>query len=94
MFNLIMRSFDWATGRESLPLDRVFEYTEEYVAVQFQQGGNLILDRLMTLPCLFMEEGRGDEIAYIGQINRARVAGGTVSFEFALTPRFPHYGTA
>jgi hypothetical protein len=89
MFNLIMRSFDWGNGRESMPLARVFEYTDSHIADQFRQGGNLILDRLTALPCLFMQEGWGDEIAYAGQIARARVVGNDVSFEYTLDAEVP-----
>jgi hypothetical protein len=89
MFNLIMRSIDWGSGRESMPVGRIFEYTEDHVAEQFRQDGNLLLDRLTALPCLFMGEGIGDEIAHIGQINRARVAGNEVLFEFSLDAEVP-----
>lgn len=89
MFNLIMRSVDWDTGRETMPVGRMFEYTDDHVAEQFRQGGNLLLDRLTALPCLFMSEGIRDEIAYVGQINRARVAGNEVSFEFTLDTEVP-----
>lgn len=89
MFNLIMRSVDWDTGRETMPVGRMFEYTDDHIAEQFRQGGNLLLDRLTALPCLFMSEGIRDEIAYVGQINRARVAGNEVSFEFTLDTEVP-----
>jgi hypothetical protein len=58
MFNLIMRPFDWATGRGTMPVGRIFEYTDDHIAEQFKQRGNLLLDQLVTLPCLFMLEGR------------------------------------
>jgi hypothetical protein len=89
MFNLIMRSFDWATGRDSMPADRMFEYTEDSLANQFRQGGGLLLERLTALPCLFMDEGVGGETAYAGQINRARVVGREVLFEYSLDAEVP-----
>ena len=91
MFNLIMRSVDWGTtGRESMPVGRLFEYTDEHIADQFRQGGNdLLPERLTALPFLFMQEGRGDEIAYVGEINRARVVGNEVSFEYTLDAEVP-----
>jgi hypothetical protein len=89
MFNLIMRSFDWDTGRESISVGRLFEYTDDAIADQFRQGGNLLLDRLTALPCLFMQEGVGDEIAHAGQINRARVVASDVSFEYSLDAEVP-----
>lgn len=89
MFNLIMRSVDWDTGRQTMSVGRVFEYTDDHIADQFRQDGNLLLDRLTALPCLFMQEGMGDEIAYVGQINRARVVGRDVSFEYTLDAEVP-----
>lgn len=89
MFNLIMRSVDWGTGRETMPVGRVFEYTDDHVADQFRQNGNLLLDPLTRLPCLLMQEGTGDEIAYVGQINRARIVGNEVTFEYTLDADVP-----
>ena len=89
MFNLILRPFDWGTGRGTMFISRLFEYTEDDIADQFKQGRNLLLDRLARLPCLFMQEGVGDEIAYAGQINRAREAGNEVSFEYTLDAEMP-----
>jgi hypothetical protein len=89
VFNLIMRGFDWASGRGSIGLERLFEYTEDPIASLFRDGGNLHLDRLQLMPSLFMEEGRGDEIAYVGQISRVRQVGREVSFEFNIDAEVP-----
>jgi hypothetical protein len=89
MFNLIMRSFDWGTGRETMPIDRLFEYTDEHIAGYFKQGGTLLLDRLQAFPCLFMHEGTQSELAYVGQVNKARIAGKEVAFEFSLDTEVP-----
>ncbi len=89
MFNLIMRSVAWDDGRGAMPLGRFFEYTEDDIADQFRQNGRPLLDRLATLPCLFMQEGIRDEIAYVGQINRARAVGNEISFEYALDAEVP-----
>lgn len=89
MFNLIMRSISWDSGRETMPVSRIFEYTDDHIAAQFRKNGNLILDRLIALPCLFMPEGVRDEIAYVGQINRARIVGNDVAFEYAIDAEVP-----
>jgi hypothetical protein len=89
MFNLIMRSFDWDNGREVMPVGRFFEYTDDHIADQFRQDGNLLLDRLTALPCLFMPEGIQNQIACVGQINRARLAGREVSFEYTIDAEVP-----
>lgn len=84
-----MRGEDWSTGRETMPMERMFEYTESDIENQFKRGADLLLDKLMALPCLFMAEGVNNELAYVGQINRARITGGEVSFEYTLDREVP-----
>jgi hypothetical protein len=89
MFNLMMFNVDWSSGRVSVPMGRMFEYTDDHITEQFQEGGNLLLDRLTDLPCLFCEEGTTDETAYVGQINRARIVGRDVSLEVSFDAEVP-----
>lgn len=89
MFNLIVRSVDWNTDRETMPLGRIFEFTEDQIADQFRQNGNPNIDHLTKLPCLFMPEGTRDEIAHVGQINRARIVGHDIVFEYTLDTEVP-----
>jgi hypothetical protein len=89
MFNLLMFHVDWTSGRASIPIGRLFEYTDEHVAEQFQQTAGLALDRLTTLPCLFCEEGTQNEVAYVGQINRARITGKDLSLEISFDAEVP-----
>jgi hypothetical protein len=89
MFNLIMRWFDWADGVGSMPVGRMFEYTEDHVAEQFRQERLPLVDRLSRLPCLFMGEGTGEEVCHVGTITRARVANGEVHFDFVLDREVP-----
>lgn len=48
-----------------------------------------MLERLTALPCLFLQEGTGTEVAYVGQINRARRVGTDVSIEYTFDARIP-----
>ncbi len=89
MFNLIVRSVAWDTGRETMPTGRVFEYAEPDIVDMFRQDGNLNLDALTRLPCLFMQEGTENEIARVGQINRARITGNEIAFEYTFDPDVP-----
>lgn len=85
MFNLIMGSApDSPSGEDTISLGRVFEYTDDHIAKQFQRDSLPNLDELRKLPCLFMQEGTGNEIARIGIINHARIAGGKIIYEYAL----------
>ncbi|KWC12457.1 hypothetical protein WL48_08350 [Burkholderia ubonensis] len=61
MFNLLVFNVDWLSERVTVPLGRIFEYTEEQVAAQFKEDNSLLLDRLYSLPCLFCEEGTEEE---------------------------------
>lgn len=89
MFNLLMFNVDWPSGRVTVPMGRMFEYTDDHIAEQFREGGVLLLDRLIELPCLFCEEGATDEIAYVGQVNRARIVGRDVSLEISIDAEVP-----
>lgn len=89
MFNLIMRSVEWNTGRETMPVSRVFEYTDEQVANKFRQNGAILLDELRRIPCLFMQEGERDEAAYVGQITGLRISGGDIVFEYIMDADVP-----
>ncbi|MBU0555418.1 MAG: hypothetical protein KKD64_12115 [Alphaproteobacteria bacterium] len=89
MFNLVMRWFEWADGVGTMPVGRMFEYTEDHVADQFRQERLPLLERLTRLPCLFMGEGVGDEVCHVGTMTRARIANNEVHFEFALDREVP-----
>ncbi|KAA8558558.1 hypothetical protein FX985_04917 [Pseudomonas extremaustralis] len=91
MFNLIMRSVEWDTGRGTIEVSRVFEYTETHVSAQFKENNLPVLDKLLALPCLFMQEGTRDEVAYVGQVNRARIIGGDISFEYSMDSEVPPF---
>lgn len=89
MFNLLMFNVDWQSGRVTVPVGRMFEYTDDHITEQFREGGNPLLDRLAALPCLFCEEGTTDEAAYVGQINRARIVGRDLSLEVSFDREVP-----
>lgn len=89
MFNLLMFNVDWPSGRVTVPMVRMFEYTDDHITEQFREGGSPLLDLLTALPCLFCEEGTTDEAAYVGQINRARIVGRDVSLEVSFDGEVP-----
>jgi hypothetical protein len=89
MFNLLMFNVDWSSGRATISMGRLFEYTDPHIQAQFQNSGNALLDRLQALPCIFCVEGTTDQMAYIGQINRARITGKDVSLEISFDTDVP-----
>lgn len=91
MFNLLMKSIPWESGRDILPLDRLFEYTNETIAGDFKEGSRVLFDKLVRFPCLFMQEGRGDELAYTGKIASARIVGAEISIEYTLDSDVPPF---
>lgn len=89
MFNVIMRHYDWNDATASIELDRMFEYTDANLAAQFRVGDLPDLDRLRSLPCLFIPEGTHDEVCRVGTVTAARITNGEVRFEYALDPDVP-----
>jgi hypothetical protein len=78
-----------AIGQSQRSGGGMFEYTDDHITAQFRNGGNLLLDRLTALPCLFCGEGTTDETAYVGQINRARLVGNEVVLEVTFDADVP-----
>jgi len=70
---------------------RTFEYTERDLEERFKPGGQLDLAALAALPALFVEEtsGRGDQVARVGTITRARMSGRDIALEYAYDPSIP-----
>ena len=89
MFNLIMRWFEDYGGSSSISLGRVFEYTEPHLAEQFREHNRPNLAALTRLPCLFMNEGIGQEICRVGSITRTRIANGEIHFDYVLDEAVP-----
>lgn len=90
MFNLLMFNVDWPSGRVTVPMGRMFEYTDDRITEQFRDSDRTpLLDRLTSLPCLFCEEGTDTETAYVGKINRARIVGRDVSLEVSIDAEVP-----
>lgn len=93
MFNLIVKGNGWADGRDSMLGGRTFEYTEPHLVERFKPGGQLDLTTLTTLPTLFVEEtsGRGDQVARVGTIARARMSGRDIALEYIYDPSIPAF---
>ena len=90
MFNLIMRYIDWNEPNASMPVGRMFEYTDPAIAAQFRQEDDQPwLDRLASLPCLFLPEGREEEVCRVGSIVRPRIVKGEIQFRYTLDADVP-----
>ncbi len=89
MFNLLMRSADWNTNKAEMLLERMFEYTEKHLAAYFTTDGKPNFDSLIQHPCLFMDEGMKDEVAYVGRVTRYRISGKEVAIEYQIDREVP-----
>ncbi|MFY3922306.1 hypothetical protein ACOTJA_02995 [Achromobacter xylosoxidans] len=89
MFNLLVQFGPWGVGRDTVPVGRLFEYTNDEVARYFRDGDRIAFDRLARLPCIFMEEGTGDQLARVGMITHARPAGREIAIEYTFDMDIP-----
>ena len=83
MYNLLVQFNPWEEGRGSVLIIRLFEYTDEMLKNQFKDGNSALLDKLIQLPCLFMQEGSGDELAHVGTITRAKQSDTEILIDFS-----------
>jgi hypothetical protein len=84
-----MRSGDWDEGSFSMALGRVFEYTDDRIQAQLRDANGPLFDRMVSLPCLFMDEGVDDEVARVGWISRLRIVAREVVVEYTFDPDVP-----
>lgn len=91
MFNLLVRGAGWSpNGRDTMPLERVLNSTEEAVLRLFRgEGDQPNYEKLPWLACLFLAEGREEEVARVGRILRARPSGRDVALEYVWLPDVP-----
>ena len=92
MYNLLVKSNGWSDSRDDMDSSRVFEYTESYLSEQFSSGGDIDLEKLSKLPCLFMQETWHDgsqQNARVGSIISAVKAGSSIKIEYAYDNSIP-----
>src|SRR5438067_6616290 len=90
MFNLIMQYQPWDPVRGTVAVGRMMEHTDEPTADRFRNhSGQLELARLIELPCLFLQEGTGGQLARVGMITRARFAGQQIAIEYVFEADVP-----
>lgn len=89
MFNLLVFNVDWQSGQVTVPISRMFEYTEEHIKNQFHIQGIPAFEQLIRFPCIFCVEGTYDEIGWVGQINRTRTSGVQVILDISFDAEVP-----
>jgi hypothetical protein len=86
MFNLIVKFQPWADGRDSIPLGRALEYTEDSLKFRYQPKGELDLEAIRQLPTLFVQETsrEGSQLARSGSITRARIENRNIILDYVF----------
>jgi hypothetical protein len=84
MFHFLVKGDGWASGRDSMPSSRLFEYTESAIKEKFLPNGNVSRE-ITAFPALFATEiSDQDLLARVGTITAARVSGREVLLEYAF----------
>jgi hypothetical protein len=85
VFNLLVKYEPWGEGRDSMPVGRILEYTDEALVERLKPNEQLDVETLIALPCLFAEESNGsaNQVARIGNVYRARRNGPDLTFDFS-----------
>ena len=94
MFNLLVKYSGWAESRDSIPIGRILEYTDQALVDRFRPNGLIDYDALMRIPAVFMQESggsRADQVVRIGSVFRATPAGQEVTLEYVADPSIPSF---
>ena len=94
MFNLLVQGGGWnETGVDSIPLDRVFEYTAPFIAGKYRKNDDLRVNDLQELPTVLMSETSttfgDDQLARIATLTDISVTGKRVDITYVFDPNFP-----
>lgn len=84
MYNLLIQSQPWSGGNESFDERRLFEYTDDILSDKFSNKNSVLLEKLITLPCLFMREGKNDELARLGTISEAKIVSNNILIQYSF----------
>ncbi len=86
MYNLLVQYMPWEGGTGTVSAHRLFEHTDDTLKNQFKSGEKTLLDKMVQLPCLFMQEGRRDGLARVGAITRIRPSDTDIAIEYSFDP--------
>jgi predicted nucleotide-binding protein len=80
---VIQQVEDRADGAFEISKGRFLEYTSEAIAAQLQPLSVEAIDCIKSWPCVLMQEGRGEERAYVGRITAVHDAGADIKLTIA-----------
>jgi len=73
-------------GTFNLDIGRFLEYTEDAMSNQLRSLSNEAQECIRSWPCILMQEGRGQEQAYLVQVNRLETTKGEIKATISLLP--------
>lgn len=100
MFNFLVTGLDITTPRGSLtlPLGRVFQFTDKELETRYAPGGVLDEAALMALPTIVTNESSSDPafptLARVGRITKIRRSQSEYQIEYALDGEIPPIANA
>lgn len=85
MYNLLVshQVEDQRVGALDFSTNRLLEYTSDSISIQLRNLSIEAMDCIKSWPCILMQEGRGQEEAYVGQIAAIETSGAVVRFTVA-----------
>jgi len=92
LYNLLVKGIGWSESRDVIDCSRMFEYTENYLKEIFTTNESIDIDRLVRMPCLFMQETWHDgsqQYARVGSIVSAVKSGNLINIEYAFDSSIP-----
>jgi len=75
-----------AEGPFDIERSRFLEYTSEMISVQIRPLSEEAKECIRSWPCILMQEGRGQEEAFVGQIRSIEGAGASIRMEISRLP--------
>jgi predicted nucleotide-binding protein len=92
MYSLLVSNHveDRAEGIFEISTDRFLEYTSDAISAQLRPLSIEAIDCIKSWPCVLMQEGRGEERAYVGRITAIQAPGADIKLTIASCPsEFP-----
>ena len=89
MYNLLVQYMPWEGATGTVSTNRLFEHTDKVLEEQFKKGNSVLFDKLIRYPCLFMQEGTENGLAYVGGITRTRRSDSEILIEYFFDPNIP-----
>ena len=92
MYYLFVAGVGWEPDRDTVPVARFLEYTDQDLLDIYKPDRILDVDSLpLDIPAIFMTEtgNQGDQLARVGEVTRFRRVGTDLQFDYTLDRSIP-----